>query len=635
VRFDQRRFDLRLALALVAIVVTVYLIGVPRTPPGFCLDESSITFNAHLISTTGHDEYNEAWPLFFKAFGEYKNPVYIYLLAGLFKFTGPSITVARLLSALLGVTAVLLMAFLAAAVSAQRSVGLVVGLSTAFTPWIFENSRLVFEVACYPALTALFLIAVFRAAKHERWSVIDVLSLIATLALLTYGYSIGRLLGPLLAVGLIIFASRKRYLEILFVWLGYALSLVPLFVFSRHHPGALTARFSSLTYIQPNTTVIEIARRFIVQYAQDINPVRFLLIGEDNVRDHLAGTGSILAVTFIFALVGLILILRNHRKDRWWLFVIYASVISVIPAALTTTIFPQIRLITLPVLLNVLSIPAWQFLFERVRIKERSQGRALLIAALLLMMAQGIYFQALYHQTAPERGYICDEKFPRKVLAVAVASLQSPIYLLDEPGQSGYVQSYWHGLLGGISPARFLRIDNPGAAPPGTVVISTAETCANCRLLARHLNFIVYTPLPSKLQPRYGPLADEAFRSEIRLPGSPPIFRAGEQRSVTVLVRNVSPITWPSVGDDDGRYALTVRSRWMKADGTVVSDSPEGKPIYYGLDPGDVAGITLPITAPAIAGEYQLVIDVVQEGVGWFSEKGSKALIQNVSVTNR
>jgi 4-amino-4-deoxy-L-arabinose transferase-like glycosyltransferase len=634
VRPDKRRFHLRVALAFVALVLTIYLIGVPRTPPGFCLDESSIAFNAHLISTSGHDEYSEAWPLFFKAFGEYKNPIYIYLLAALFKLTGPSITVARILSAALGIGAVLLIAYLAAAISKRWSVGLVVGLSTAFTPWIFENSRLVFEVACYPTLTALFLIAVFRAAKHERWSAIDVLSLIATLALLTYGYSIGRLLGPLFAIGLIIFASRKRHLEILFVWVGYALSLIPLFVFSRHHPGALTARFSSLTYIQPNTTVRGIAQRFITQYAQDINPMRFLLIGEDNVRDHLAGTGSILAVTFIFALVGLILVLRHQRRERWWLFVIYASVISVIPAALTTTIFPQIRLITLPVLINVLSIPAWQFLFERVRFKERSRGLALLIASLVLMMAQGFYFQVLYHQKAPERGYVCDEKFPRKVLAVALASLQSPIYLLDEPGQSGYVQSDWHGLLGGISPARFLRIDNPGAAPPGTVVISTAETCANCRLLARHLNFIVYTPLPSKLQPRYGPLADEAFRSEIQLAGSLPTFRAGEQRSVTVLVRNVSPITWPSVGDDDGRYALTVRSRWLRPDGTVVSNSPESKPIYYGLDPGDVAGITLPVNAPASAGEYQLVIDVVQEGVGWFSEKGSKALIQNVSVNN-
>ena len=285
-------------------------------------------------------------------------------------------------------------------------------------------------------------------------------------------------------------------------------------------------------------------------------------------------------------------------------------------------------------LINVLSIPAWQFLFERLGFKQRSQRlvSALVIVSLLLIVAQGTYFQVLYHARAPGRGYICDEKFPRKVLAVALANLQSPIYLFDPPGKSGYVQSYWHGLLGGINPSRFVRIDNEAAAPGGAVVISTAETCANCRLLARHLNFIVYTPLPSKLQTRTGSLPDEGFRSEIKLAGALPAFRVGEHRSVTVLVRNVSLISWPSVGDDDGRYVITVHSRWQRPDGTNVSDSHDGQPVFYGLDPGDVAGITLTVTAPDTAGEYRLVIDVVQEGVSWFSDKGSKPLVATVSV---
>ena len=623
-----------MALAFFALVLTVYLIGVPRTPPGFCLDESSIAFNAHLISTTGHDEYDHAWPLFFQAFGEYKNPVFIYVLAAVFKLTGPSIAVARSLSASFGVLAILLIAYLGAAVSQRRDIGLVVGLSAALTPWIYENSRLVFEVACYPALVALFLIAVWRASKHERWSVIDITSLVLTLALLSYGYSIGRLLGPLFAIGLIIFAGRKKYTEIVLVWLGYALTLIPIFAFSRNHPGALTARFGLLTYIQPHTSVFEIIRHFITQYANDLNPVRFLLTGEDNVRDHVAGTGTVLFATFGLAVAGLLLILRHHRKDRWWLFVIYAFLASIIPAALTTTIFPQIRLIALPVLINVLSIPAWQFLFERAGFRQRAKRMVsgLVIMLLALIVAQGTYFQMLYHARAAERGYICDEKFPRKVLAVALTSLQSPIYLFDPPGKSGYVQSYWHGLLGGINPSRFVRINNEAAAPGGAVVISTAETCANCRLLARHLNFIVYTPLPSKLQTRSGPLADEGFRSEIKMAGGVPAFRVGENQNVTVLVRNVSPISWPSVGDDDGRFTLTVRSRWQRPDGTVVSESHDGKPVFYGLDPGDVAGITLAVTAPDTAGEYRLVIDVVQEGVSWFGDRGSQPLVAAVLV---
>ena len=127
VRLEWRRWHLRVFFALAVVVFVIYLIGVPRTPHGFCLDESSIAYNAHLIATTGHDEYQEAWPLFFRAFGEYKNPIYVYLLAALFKFSGPSIAVARSLSGVLGVISVLLIAYLASLISQRKSVGVVVG----------------------------------------------------------------------------------------------------------------------------------------------------------------------------------------------------------------------------------------------------------------------------------------------------------------------------------------------------------------------------------------------------------------------------------------------------------------------------------------------------------------------------
>ncbi|HYW70050.1 MAG TPA: hypothetical protein VE961_03390 [Pyrinomonadaceae bacterium] len=633
-RFEGRRWQLRILFVFAAPLLTVYLIGVPHTPPGFCLDESSIAYNAQLIATTGHDEYATAWPLYFRAFGEYKNPIFIYLLAAVFKFTGPSIAAARALSAILGVAAILLVTYLAAAISRRRDVAVVVGLSTALTPWLYENSRLVFEVAVYPALVALLLIAVFRVSSRERWSPLDIASLSLTLALLTYGYSIGRLLGPLLALGLIAFANRRTLRAILLVWLAYGVTLIPLLIFIRHHPGALTARFGLLTYIQPDTSVLEIVRQFAIHYLRNFDPRRMVLTGEDNVRDHLAGAGSILFATFAMAVAGVFLILRRDRRSRWWAFVIYALIVSVIPAALTTTVFPQIRLIAVPVLLNVLAVPAWQILFAKAQAKlgRVRHGLLLLIAAVLLIAGQGVYFQVLYHRTAAERGYVCDEKFPRKILSVTLATLQSPIYLFDPPGKSGYVQSYWYGLLGGIDQSRFVRLTND-PPPAGSAVISTEESCGNCRLLARHLNFIVYTPLPSALQPHSEPLPAEAFRAEIRPDHPLPAFRAHEPQQVTVLVRNLSSISWPSVGADDGRYTMTVHSRWLTADGTVVSSSNEGTRIFYGLDPGDVAGMTLPVTAPDAPGQYRLLIDVVQEGVAWFSDKGSPPLVFDVSVS--
>src|SRR3982750_4433431 len=87
-------------LAAVATGATaLWFAQLTSNPPGFYIDESSIAYNAHTVSQTGCDENGVSWPLYFRAFGDYKNPIYIYLLAGLFRLTGPSILVARLLSA--------------------------------------------------------------------------------------------------------------------------------------------------------------------------------------------------------------------------------------------------------------------------------------------------------------------------------------------------------------------------------------------------------------------------------------------------------------------------------------------------------------------------------------------------------
>src|ERR1044072_5784588 len=98
-----------LLAAACALAFALYAWDVPSNPPGFYIDESSIAYNAHAVSRTGADEYGVAWPLYFRAFGDYKNPVYVYLLAAVFRVTGPSVEAARLVSAALGaLTAVVL-----------------------------------------------------------------------------------------------------------------------------------------------------------------------------------------------------------------------------------------------------------------------------------------------------------------------------------------------------------------------------------------------------------------------------------------------------------------------------------------------------------------------------------------------
>jgi 4-amino-4-deoxy-L-arabinose transferase-like glycosyltransferase len=180
-------------LALVLLAGFVYFARLTRNPAGFYIDESSIAYNAYTISQTARDEHGELLPLFFRAFGDYKNPTYIYLLALIFRILGPGILVARIFSAFLGIAAACALGVLAYRASSQRVVGMAVAVEALFTPWLFENSRVVFEVALYPLAIALFLLALARAAAKPRWSWLDSTLIALTLALLTYSYTIGRL----------------------------------------------------------------------------------------------------------------------------------------------------------------------------------------------------------------------------------------------------------------------------------------------------------------------------------------------------------------------------------------------------------------------------------------------------------
>ena len=227
-------------LLCIVLLIVWYLSNVTSNPPGYHIDESSISYNAHLIAQTGRDEYGEVWPLYFRAFDEYKNPTYIYLLAALFSLTGPSILVARTLSVVLGIGAALLLGVLGTRTTKSRFAGLLVTLTALLTPWLFEMSRVVFEVAIYPLVLALYLIHLQHIFRKSKWSALDNFISAFLLALITYSYSIGRLLGPLLAFGLVIFVSRTLWTGVLKTWIAYAIALIPLFVFWRRHAGALT-----------------------------------------------------------------------------------------------------------------------------------------------------------------------------------------------------------------------------------------------------------------------------------------------------------------------------------------------------------------------------------------------------------
>ncbi|HEV7891803.1 MAG TPA: glycosyltransferase family 39 protein [Pyrinomonadaceae bacterium] len=619
---------LLLAAVACAIACALYAWGVPGNPPGFYIDESSIAYNAQAVSRTGADEYGEAWPLYFRAFGDYKNPVFVYLLAAVFRVTGPSMMVARLFSATLGALAALLLGLLAVRLTKRVAVGLVVALSALLTPWLYESSRLVFEVAAYPLAVVLFLLALRRASERERWARVDVASLAATLALLTYTYSVGRLLAPLLAAGLALFVTRRNLARVALTWAAYALALAPLVVFNLRNPGALTERFQLITYLNPESGFAEGAREFILHYLADVNPVRWLSTGEPNIRDHMPGAPALLAATLMLACAGVLIVLLRHRREAWWRFQLYALAVSVVPAALTVNDFPQLRLIAFPVFLHVLAAPAVAWTLE-----GNKRRRAFVYVAAALLVAQGAQFQWLFHTRAPERWYVFDARFPAKILSPALAAADGgKLYLQDPPGRSGYIQALWHGTLRGVEASRFVRLSPNESPPRGAVVVSTEETCANCLLLARSINYIVYAVPPADSRNTASPLRPEAMRASISCSNIPQSLVAGTSMKLDVLVRNTGGAEWPAVGDAEGGNAVRLRDRWLKTDGSLLTDEDGTAHLNFDMEPGDTSGLALDVRAPNEPGEYVLELDVVQEGVARFGSRGSQTFRANVKI---
>src|SRR3972149_10523981 len=89
-----------IAITFLGLILRAYKLT--TSPAGLYIDETSIGYNAYSLITTGRDEHGKFMPLFFEAFGEYKLPVYIYLVALVQSVIGPSDLSVRIPSLVFG-----------------------------------------------------------------------------------------------------------------------------------------------------------------------------------------------------------------------------------------------------------------------------------------------------------------------------------------------------------------------------------------------------------------------------------------------------------------------------------------------------------------------------------------------------
>jgi hypothetical protein len=485
-----------------------YIFGLASNPPGFYVDESAAAYNAYLVATTTRSESGERFPLYPKYYTEsrtaYANPTYLYLLASMYLFVPPSVVSARILAATAVFVAIILLGCLGVRISRRPSIGILLAITALFTPWLFDASRLVLEVFTYPISILFFLFFLHRAYTRKQWLFSDVVLIVAGLALITYSYSIGRLLGPALAFGLLIFVSdRASFISLIRIWALYGVTLLPLAWFNFTNPGALVNRFSTVTYLSPNMPLWLNIASFFKAYLSDISPKSLLYTGDPLLRHHVPVMGGILGVTLVLALLGLLIVLVRHTRDRWWLFIIFGLFVSVLPGALTNDRSHSLRLIAFPVFLLILTMPAFSWILETEReqggseVKNKKAARDQLfrgaVVALLmgLTIFQGIHYQTAYWGAVANRGTMFDSAY-LPLFHEALALPDRPIYLEDGVNGPGYVHAYWYATVEGIDLSNFVHLRENERAPVGAVVLSANPRCVECSVINQPWSFLLY-----------------------------------------------------------------------------------------------------------------------------------------------
>jgi len=312
-------------------------------PSGFFVDEAGIGLAARGIALDGRDEHGAAWPLFFQAFGEWKNPVEIYMVAAAVRLFGPSVTIIRAVPTGLALLTAVVLGVIAWDLFRNRWLALGTFAVAALLPWLFSTGRLGFEAPAQPAALSIFLLLWLRAQRRHSYRYAAGAGV--ALAISGYAYSTGRLFMPLLVVALLLCAFPWEAAgRVVMCTVVASIGWLPALLFDQLHHHALTARFNTISVFTDARSPLDAVARIWRVYSSALSP-QFLFQSAPFIQ------GGELFVTLVpMLLIGLAALWR-HRRDPFWRLVAVGLVLAPVPAALTVDFGHQLR--------NLEAAPFW------------------------------------------------------------------------------------------------------------------------------------------------------------------------------------------------------------------------------------------------------------------------------------
>ncbi|MBV8527891.1 MAG: hypothetical protein JOZ75_06220, partial [Candidatus Dormibacteraeota bacterium] len=296
---------------LAAAVVARNLAGLATSPPGLYLDEASIGYNAWTVAHFGVDEHGTALPLYFQAFGEYKNPVYVYALVPFARFLPLTATTVRLPAALFGLAAIAFLTLAAWRITRSRWVAVFALALAALTPWLTQESRLGFEVISMVTALAgvLWCLSGEQRSTPARFAGAGVF-----LAVAIFAYSTGRVEVLLFTGVFVAVFARRRFHRWWLTPLIVAAGLLLLGVWALQHPGALTEEFNLRSIASDGAPLGTLMGRWAGNYISYFSPDFLFIHGDTNLRHNTGYAGMLPAIAAPLLLLGLVWCWRRRRE---------------------------------------------------------------------------------------------------------------------------------------------------------------------------------------------------------------------------------------------------------------------------------------------------------------------------------
>ncbi len=364
-------------LLFLAIVVGGLLrtISISKYPPSLNWDEVSIAYNSSSLAKAGIDEWGAKFPLIFRAYGDYKLPVYLYLTTAAISLFGSSVLTIKLASIIAGTLLIPTTFFLTKKITSDTVTAFFSAWLVALAPWSIFTSRIALEAN----LMLLFFALGFTSLYYKKYSTALMLFCLCTLT-----YNSARILLPF---WLLIYTNQcwKNKVKIKSIFPGIVVSALILVIVGKQmfldNTGHARYKWVSIidngaiNYINENrgkngntiysklryNKVSFFAAEATKNYLANLIPNYIFMNGGTNYQFNIPNFPLLAPPLFLLLLLG-IGYCAKHNKPLLFLFFI-----SPLPSAITRDAPHILRGLTYIYLSTVLVSIGFHFLSKKVK----------------------------------------------------------------------------------------------------------------------------------------------------------------------------------------------------------------------------------------------------------------------------